>query len=240
MPIPDIMSAKNVLCFGPHPDDIDLAAGATLAKLTANGTRVTLVTMTDGRMGYYDPRVSPEDLVKTRRTEEEQAAQFTGIQNLMWFSYHDGELPENNELRDECIRVIREVRPDFVLTLDPFIPYEAHPDHIHAGKTVLAACLFSSMPGFAPGTEPHAVTAVALAQTNRPNTLVDVTETFERKIAAMGAHASQFPPQALQMFGYYLQVKAQEYGQRAGVQYAEAFKVLTPTHLHFNPDAEEC
>lgn len=240
LPIPNLLEAKNVLCFQPHPDDLDIAAGGTLARLTAAGTRVTLVTMTDGSKGTSDPATDPKALAENRQAEQAAAAKHTGAQELIWFPYVDGELPDSDEVRDEVIRLIRQVKPDMVLTIDPFIPYEAHPDHLRTGRLVLAAVLFAPMPRFAPGSVPHEVPAVALAQTHRPNTHVDITAVFDRKLAAVAAHQSQFPPQILPRFTAYLHLRDADYGRKIGVQYAEAFKVLTPNHLHYNPDAEEC
>lgn len=240
LPIPHLLEAKCVLCFQPHPDDLDIAAGGTLARLTGSGARVTLVTMTDGSKGTNDPAADPEALVQTRRAEQAAAAKHTGVQDLVWLPYADGELPETDEVRDRIIGLIRQIKPDLVMTIDPFIPYEAHPDHLRTGRLVLAAALFAPLPRFAPGSEPHEVPAVALAQTHRPNTYVDVTVQFDRKLAALASHQSQFPPEPLQRYTAYLHVRDADYGRKIGAQYAEAFKVLTPTHLHYNPDAEEC
>lgn len=240
LPIPNLLEARNVLCFQPHPDDLDIAAGGTLARLTDAGAHITLVTVTDGSKGTSDPTAEPRTLAQSRRAEQTAAAEATGVQDLIWLPYVDGELPETEAVRDEIIDIIRRVRPDLVLTIDPFLPYEAHPDHLRTGRMVLAAVLFAPLPHFAPGGQPYEVPAVALAQTHRPNTYVDVTAAFDRKLAAVAAHRSQFPPEPLQRFSAYLHIRCAEYGQKIGAQYAEAFKVLTPTHLHYNPDAEEC
>lgn len=240
LPIPKLLEARNVLCVQPHPDDLDIAAGGTLARLTGAGAHVTLATVTDGSKGTENPAQDPAALVELRRQEQEAAARITGVQELVWLPFTDGELPAGDALRDEVIRLIRRVKPDLVLTIDPFIPYEAHPDHIRTGRAVLAAVLFSGLPRFAPGSEPYGVPAIALAQTNRPNTYIDVTAEFDRKLAAFGAHQSQFPPEALQRYSFYLNIRTAEYGKEIGAAHAEAFKVLTPTHLHYNPDAEEC
>ncbi len=240
LPIPRLLEAGNVLCIQPHPDDMDIAAGATLSKLTSAGAHVTLATLTDGSKGTNDPATDPVVLAKTRRAEQEAATKFTGVQDLVWMPFIDGELPDSDAVRDEIIRLIRRVKPDLVMTIDPFIPYEAHPDHLRAGRLVLAAVLFAPMPHFAPGTAPYEVPAVALTQTHRPNTYVDVTAEFEKKLSAVGAHQSQFAGEFLQRFSLYLHVRAAEYGQKIDAERAEAFKVLTPTHLHYNPDAEDC
>ncbi|MGE5591370.1 MAG: PIG-L deacetylase family protein [Bacillota bacterium] len=240
LPVPNLLEARNVLCFQPHPDDLDIAAGGTLFRLTDAGARVTLVTMTDGSKGTSDPNQEPRTLAESRRAEQTAATQATGVQNLVWLPYVDGELPETDAVRDQIISLIRRIRPDLVLTIDPDIPYEAHPDHLRTGRMVLAAALFAPLPRFAFGSEPHEVPAVALAQTHRPNTYVDVTAVFDRKLSAVAAHRSQFPPEQLQRFSAYLHVRCADYGKKIGAQYAEAFKVLTPTHLHYNPDAEEC
>jgi len=240
--IPDLLSARSVLVVQPHPDDADIGAGATLAKLARAGATITLVTMTDGRRGTMDATQPMDELVDIRRHEQEQAARATGVKNLIWFDFQDGELPYSQGPRDRLITVIRQYRPDLVMTVDPWLPYEAHPDHRHTGLAAAAACLFSSMPTFNPedlgaGLQPHAPAMVAFFGTANPNRFIDVDDTWQAKVEAISAHKSQFSGQILQLFLLYLDLKARELAAGRGFERAEAFKLLTPTHLHYNVDA---
>jgi len=242
LPIPDILSARSVLVVQPHPDDADIGAGGTIARLARAGATVNLVTMTDGSRGTMDPAQSMEVLARTRRQEQEQAARATGIKELLFLDYPDGELPSGAEPRDRLISIIRRYRPDLVMTVDPWLAYEAHPDHRLTGLAVAAACLFSAMPTFNPedlatGLALHAPSMVAFFGTAHPNQFVDVDETWDNKRAAISAHQSQFSGQMLALYLYYLELKARELAAGRGPQRVEAFKVLTPTHLHYNVDA---
>lgn len=240
IPIPDLEGARRVLCIAPHPDDAEIGAGGTLAKLAEKGARVGLAIVTDGRRGTFDPRQDLEALAAIRRKEQEAAAQRLGITELYWLSYPDGTGLPAEELRARLIHLIREVQPQAILAPDPWLAYEAHPDHRATGLAAAEAVLFSSMPPFYPraGLDPHKVDLVAFYYTARPNTFIDVTSTWEQKLAAIQTHASQFPADTWPMVEGYLTLKAQELAENRGFPLAEGFKALTPTHLHINVDAE--
>ncbi len=243
IPIPELRRARKVLAIFPHPDDAELAAGGTVALLTSEGVQVTYALATDGEMGAFDPSLTPQDVSKTRRAEQEEAARLLGVSQVMWLGFRDGFLPDIEILRKSMVGVIRQTRPDFVMTLDPWLPYEAHPDHRTASLAAVEACTFASMPLYyaedlRDGLLPWGVTGIAMAFSAKPNTYINVDHVWEKKIDACLCHRSQFPkPQWEGMFYPLIQSKAMEWGQQAGSTYAEAFKVLSPFHLHIMVDA---
>ncbi|MGE5579502.1 MAG: PIG-L deacetylase family protein [Bacillota bacterium] len=243
IPVPHLRQAKNVLCVVPHPDDAELAAGGTVAVLTGEGATVTYAVVTDGGMGTFDPTVSSSEIAAVRRKEQEEAAAVLGVTRVEWLGFRDGFLPEVDALREPVVRLIRQVKPDFVLTLDPWLPYEAHPDHRKTGLAAVEAVLYAGFPLAYPqhmqeGLTPWGVTGVALALSVRPNTVINIEETWERKINACLTHKSQFPPELWDsMYLPYIQGKCMEWGREAGARVAETFKVMHPAHLHVMVDA---
>lgn len=243
LPVPPLHEAKHILCVMPHPDDNEVGAGGTIARLAAGGARITYLGVTDGSAGTLDPQVRPADLVRIRRTEQEQAAADLGVAAVEWLGYPDGAGLPADEVRTRLIEAVRRHRPDFLMTVDPWLPYEAHPDHRVTGLAVAEAALLAAFPHVCPGKglAPHAVKAVAFYATARPNTYVDIDGTWEQKLTALGRHASQFPGEELLRVSFYLDLRAREMAQRAGTgcERAESFKVLTPTHMHMLPDTAE-
>ncbi len=171
-----------------------------------------------------------------RRAEAERSAKFLGVEELIWLDYPDGEVPAGQELVRRLVQVIRQEKPDAVLTVDPWLTYEAHSDHLHTGMAAAQACLFSSLPLFAT-MAPHQVSMVAFYATSRPNTIINVDATWEEKLTAIKMHESQFAG-VWDQYAAYFDIKARELAQEHIFSYGEAFKVLTPQHLHFFVDTE--
>jgi LmbE family N-acetylglucosaminyl deacetylase len=240
-PVPNLWEAKRILCVQPHPDDMDVACGGTLALLADAGARITYLTVTDGSAGTFVPR-DEQELARIRKTEQEAAGREIGVTDYLWLDWWDADELPPGRLQQDLVCAIRRVRPDTVVTVDPWLPYEAHPAHRTVGLCTAAAALFSGLPNIgdnspeAPG--PHEVRRVVFVFTARPNTFIDVTATWARKLAAIRSHKSQFPDAVWPFYERYFEEKARELGGRANTALAEALKVLAPIHLHCNVDAE--
>lgn len=242
IPVPDLEKCKSILCIQPHPDDNETGAGGTIAKLAARGCHVTYLTVTDGRIGSTNPEMDINDMISTRRREAEAAAGILGVKDKIFLDYPDAGYINEKELTERIVKVIREVEPEFVMTVDPFLPYEAHPDHRRVGMAVAEACLFSVFPNFYSYGETSAsksweVKGVAFYNTSYPNSFIDVTDTWNLKIESIGAHKSQFSGEMFELYKMYFGFKAQELGGKSGFKMAEGFKVFTPMLLHANVDA---
>lgn len=241
LPVPNIEECGSMLCVQPHPDDNEVGAAATIAKLAATGCKITYLTVTDGSLGTVDPAVKGDALASIRRKEVEKSAAFLGVKGLIFLGFEDGGYIGERLLCQSIVSAIRRVKPEIVLTVDPFLPYEAHPDHRRVGMAAAEACLFSGFPlfRFADGTQSAdtwAVKGIAFHTTAHPNAFIDVTGTWEKKMQAIALHESQFAPQYLQMLGYYFDFKSRMYAQGRPFERAEAFKVLTTDCLHMNVD----
>ena len=174
---------------------------------------------------------SPEQLAAVRRAEQRAAADLLGVKEVVFLGHPDGELSRAAGLEAELVLHIRRFRPQVVLTFDPWRPYQLHPDHRAVGLAALSAILaagnsryFRGQP--AGGVPAHRVETVYLFATDQPDAWVDITETFDRKMAAIDRHRSQVgdrPDIAAQICRC-----NRDYGRQAGTTYAEAFKVLHP------------
>ncbi len=234
LPIPE-----RVLAVGAHPDDIEFGAGGTLAKWAAKGCRVTLLVMTDGSKGSWDPGADPDVLAATRNAEQEAAADRLGVGEVRHLGYVDGELEYTMELRKELCRQIRDVRPDVVLSHDPWQRYQLHPDHRATGWAVVDGVVAARDHLFFPeqGLAAHRPAAVLLWSADEPDHWEDIGATFSVKIEALLCHSSQGTTTMggaerndanRAAFVARMTDWASRQGATVGLEAAESFKRITP------------
>ncbi|OCT11847.1 GlcNAc-PI de-N-acetylase [Paenibacillus pectinilyticus] len=240
--LPDVLEVKKIVCVQPHPDDNEVGAAGTIYELAQRGCEIVYITVTDGRGSGSTGEIEPEAIAAIRRQERLAAGDILGVSKHIALDLPDMGNYTEEELLAKLIPIIREEKPDMLFTVDPWMPYEAHPDHIKTGKAVASAMLFSSNEILFPGSKPYDVPQIAFYATSHPNTFIDVTSHWETKMASILAHKSQFDHvnwplvkgyfdyQAVQMYG-----KLKQDPEAKG--YAEAFKVLTSHQLHFFPSA---
>jgi LmbE family N-acetylglucosaminyl deacetylase len=234
--------SNRILCVAPHPDDCELGAGGTIASLSRSGKEVYIVVATDGGLGTYDPEMHPSQLAEIRRKEQLEAARLMGVKQVYWLGYRDGFMPYDAEARSRLITLFRLLKPDVVLAPDPWLPYEAHPDHRHTGLLAAEAALVSGLPHFneedlRAGLKPWSTRFIAFYYTHRPNYYHDITETIEVKLEALKAHRSQFTSN-WSYWEFYVKFTAALNGRAINTEYAEAFKILPTVLLHVAPFAE--
>ncbi|MDA8345564.1 MAG: PIG-L family deacetylase [Thermaerobacter sp.] len=233
IPRPDLLFAKRVLAVQPHPDDNEIGAGATIARLAAQGAEIRYVTVTDGSMGTSDLSTAPAKLAERRRGEADRAAAILGVTQSIHLGFRDLLDSPLLGLRERLLQQIAEYRPDFVLTCDPWLPYEAHPDHRNVGLAVSEAVSFMGFP-HVPGAPKQAPPQpmVAFYGTARPNVRIPAGPYWDSKWRAIGAHETQFAEHFLPVMRAFFEAQA-----GGGDGFHEAFKVLHPIYLHFNPGA---
>ncbi|HET7010603.1 MAG TPA: PIG-L deacetylase family protein [Anaerolineales bacterium] len=195
--------SRRVLVVLAHPDDPDFYCGATVARWAAEGCEVIYCLLTRGEKGADDPKTDPVELARTREEEQRRAARHLGVSRVIFLDHPDGYLVPDLALRKDVVRVLRQVRPDTVVTCDPtnYYPsstYINHPDHRAAGQAALDAIFPASGAGpFFPeliteeGLLPHEIQQVYIAGSQNPNVVIDVTATVDRKIEALRMHVSQ-------------------------------------------------
>jgi LmbE family N-acetylglucosaminyl deacetylase len=193
---------ERALAVMAHPDDVEFMAGGTMARWARAGVELHYCLITDGNAGSRDPSLTPERLAELRRIEQRRAADMLGVASCTFLGYHDGRLIDTLELRLQIARVIRQVRPDTVVTSDPLFYYSPwyinHPDHRAAGLATMAAVMpLANTRLAAPelleaGLEPHDVTYVYLASAAQPTYWSALEQQdFEQKLATLAVHESQ-------------------------------------------------
>jgi len=220
-----------------HPDDVDFGAAGTVATWTDAGVEVVYCIVTDGEAGGSDRSVSRADMAALRREEQTAAAKVLGVTELHFLGHPDGRLQPTLELRRDISRVIRIVQPTRVLTQSPernFVRmYASHPDHLAAGEATLCAVYPDARNPFSfpelldAGFEPWVVPEVWMMVGASHDMWVDITDTFERKVDALRAHASQTSHmENLTDFLRAWAVAQAEAGGLAEGQLAEGFRVI--------------
>jgi LmbE family N-acetylglucosaminyl deacetylase len=190
----DLKTPGRVLAIGAHPDDIEFGCGATLAKWADAGAEVHLFVCTDGAKGSWDPDADPAALAATREEEQLLAAKVLGAAGVRFLRRVDGELASDDTGRSALSLAIRDLKPDVVLSHDPWLPYRIHPDHQAAGHLAVHAIVAARDPHFFPehGLKPHRPGTLQLFEPARVDHLERVYDHLERKTDALLAHRSQW------------------------------------------------
>nr|MDO8133399.1 PIG-L deacetylase family protein [Candidatus Njordarchaeum guaymaensis] len=215
---------QQILSIQAHPDDTDIAAGGTVAKLTKMGKKVTYLLLTDGRHGVADPEITASQAIKTRQEEQKRAAKVLGVENVIFLDYKDQHMDSSLELRRRLIGLIRDIRPDIVFTFDPWRPYEGNRDHRHTGMMALEAAGFAYDMFEYPekDAEPHMVLEMYLFHPFLPDTWIDITDTIDLKLEAIRQHETQLGDEIAKI----IKEKNANEGKAIKRPFAEAFKCL--------------
>ena len=187
---------ERALVVVAHPDDVDFWAGGTVAGWTSTGIAVTYCVLSDGDSGGFDPEVPRSAIPGIRRAEQEAAAALLGVADVRFLGYPDGCIEPRYPLRRDITRLIRQVQPTRMLTWSPewsWRPFHRnHPDHRAAGEATMSAIFPDARNPFAhpelleeEGLGPWEVGEVWLIGSPGPNHYVDVTDLFDRKLAAL-------------------------------------------------------
>lgn len=238
MPIPD-SEVERVLVVVAHPDDADFASSGSVATWVEAGIQVSYCCITDGDAGGFDPAVDRAEIPGIRQAEQRAAAKELGVSDVHFLGYPDGRLELTIPLRRDISRVIRQVRPQRVVTQSPERNwqrvYASHPDHLLAGEATLCAVYPDSRNPFAhpellaeDGLEPWTVSEVWMlaAPEEKVNHYVDVTDKLDRKVAALRAHVSQTAHMDVEpLLRNWMGAQAFQAGYEPG-RFAEAFHVI--------------
>jgi LmbE family N-acetylglucosaminyl deacetylase len=204
---------RTVLAIGAHHDDIELGCGGTLAKFAREGHDVHVYIAT--RSGYSDPSGRPVRGSEVAEQEAERAAKILGV------TLHSGDFAVFElafaERLNTAVRVIVErVMPDTVFT---HAAGDVHNDHwalaratMHATRQVPRLAMYRS--NWYRGSEPFC-----------PTLYIDVSDTFEIKLAALRAYESEMARTGGAWAEYFTN-EARNNGLETGVRYAEGFQVV--------------
>lgn len=242
-PAPQVEAFERYLFIGPHPDDIEVGAGATAAKLAAAGKQVCFLICTDGRFGldHAPEGTTPDALVELRRAEARASAQALGVSDVRFLDLSDGGLYPMAELKQAMARVIGDFQPQVLFAPDPDVISECHADHRNVGEAAKGLAFFAP---FAPimaqyGAAAAPIQAIAFYMTARPNRFVRTRGLLRRQLDALLLHRTQFPPasDAYKNVALYLKLRAAFFGLRSLRGQAEGFRVLGQTQMHCLPEA---
>jgi bacillithiol biosynthesis deacetylase BshB1 len=177
----------DLLAVGPHRDDVELLCGGTILNAVDRGRRVGILDLTRGETGT---RGSAE----LREREAEAAARVLGVAVRENLGLPDAGIENTLAARAALVEVLRRLRPAVVIAPSP---QGRHPDHRVASELVRDACFLAGVVKFAPGLPAHRPRKVIFCIAYRedapkPTFVVDVSDTFERKLEAVRCYGSQF------------------------------------------------
>ena len=245
-PLPKIENYQRYLFIGPHPDDIEIGAGATAAKLVANGKEVCFLICTDGRFGdgSAPDRIKGQALIDMRKQEAIRSAAMLGVTDVRFLELSDGGFYEIGDLERGIAKTIGDFKPDIVFAPDPCATSECHKDHLNVGNVTRQITCFAPYPGIMKqyDAENADVQALAYYMTAKPTRFVKTTGFLKKQLAAIfDSHLSQFPKGSAEgnSIKLYLTLRSVDFGLRSFKGRAEGFRVLGVTHMHCLSEAEK-
>ena len=236
MPDDKLPTPQRVMVVAAHPDDIEFGAAGTIARWVNEGASVRYLVVTRGDKGSDDPRADIAALVELREREQRAAAAEIGVEGVNFLDEPDGQVQATLELRERITRAVRAFRPEAVMTHDPTVlfvnnEWVNHPDHRAVGQSAVDAVFPTARDPLnfpehlAAGLQAWKVAELYLWSTNEANQVVDIGDTLERKVAALGHHASQF--RAFDDIARWVRRRSEELGERTGYRAAEGFRRVT-------------
>ena len=237
-PLPDIEKSERFLFIGPHPDDIEIGAGATAAKLAAMGKRVCFLICLDGR--YGSETIPPEELIEIRKGEAIASAKMLGVSDVRFLGLSDGGFYDEDSLLRGIARIVGDFKPDTVFAPDPCVTSECHADHLNVGNAARRIAYFAPYGGIMREYSAQAapVNALCYYMTAKPNRYVKTTGFLDKQLCAIfNCHQSQFPDGSGNAIKLYLKLRSVSFGLRRRSSAAEGFRVLGVTHMHCLPEA---
>jgi len=144
------MKNKVILAVGAHPDDMEFGASGTVAKWIDAGATGYYLICTDGSRGASDPKMTHDRLARIRKQEQIDACKILGVKKAFFLNHTDTQLVADIILKEEIVRIIRTLRPNIVITMDPTFYYSSnffngsgfvnHTDHRAASIATMDAC----------------------------------------------------------------------------------------------------
>lgn len=232
----------DVLAIGAHPDDVEVGVGGIVAKLTRRNRAVAILDLTEGEL-------ASRGSVEERRDEARSAAQILGVCARHNACLPDGGIANVPEQRLAVIRLLRDIRPRILIAP---MHTDRHPDHDAAHYLVRDANYLAGLARIDTGQAPYRVPRVycyrVYVDTTAPAVIVDVTATFETKLAALRAYRSQlFNPEyegaetyvSSEAFWNAIGARAAYWGSRTGCERGEPLYCDGPLRLAGVPGLEE-
>lgn len=202
--------AKNiVLGVGAHPDDMDFTSSGTIAKLVEEGWDAYYLVCTDGSRGSRQHEITHEELKKIRQDEQREAGRILGLKDIFFLENEDTQLMCDPKLKEDIVKVIRTCRPNIVITMDPTFYFSVsspwnndlslinHTDHRATGLATMDAVFplsrdrLSFPQHIIDGLKTHKVSELWFTSFEKKDYVIDITQTFDKKLKALLSHKSQ-------------------------------------------------
>ncbi len=222
------MNNKSIhLCvIGAHIGDAEITAGGVVCKYTSAGHKSTIVHLTPGEKGH--PELPPEEYRRQKISEAEESARIMAAEVIV-MDYGDGELPCSEEAKMKVCDVIREIKPDIVLT---HWKGSFHKDHINCYHNVMEGVFYAAVPGIQRSRPAHPVRLLYYAENwedpfdFQPDVWLDISPVFEQWREAVHVHALFRGAVASFDYWRYYEGLVNMRGAEVGVKQAQAF--MTP------------
>ena len=219
----------DYLAIVAHPDDTEYGIAGSVARWVQEGKSVAYVVCTSGEKGTSDRSIAPEQLKQIREKEQLAAAQLLRVRSVQFLRYADQSIEDTPEMRKHIVKIIRTYRPHTVLTTDPYRRYIWHRDHRVIGQVVLDALFpfardHAAYPDLLDqGFEPHKVREVLFFGAEDLNYFIDVSDTFDTKLAALKRHASQMAELDMDQLYKRVRKRVTRLAEQSGYTMAEGF-----------------
>ena len=215
----------DILAFGAHPDDIELACSGTIIKHLKNGLKIGIIDLTRGEIGT-------RGTVNSRNQETVNSTKVLGVQLRENMGFKDGLFENDEKNKIALIKKIREYRPEIVLTN---APTDRHPDHGRASDLTIDACFLSGLEKIETGQDvwrPKQIYHYIQFNTILPDFVVDITEEMDKKLESVLCYKTQFyNPDSKESetiissedFLESVRYRARDLGRQSDCKYAEGF-----------------
>lgn len=223
----------DLLAIGVHPDDVELGCSGTILNEIRNGRKVGILDLTQGELGT-------RGTIETRYQEAANAAMILGVAVRENMKLRDGFFENNEDSKRQLITVIRKYQPDIIIGN---VTHDRHPDHGRAGELIREAAFLSGLSKIETRDEngqlqqkwrPAYVFQYIQDNYYEPDFVVDISEVFEKRMESIKAYTTQFhsgkqdsnEPETYISTPQFLESiigRAQQFGKRIGVKYAEGF-----------------
>lgn len=183
------LTQGGIMVIGAHAGDAENMAAATVLKHTRAGHRATIVHLTLGEAGH--PTLAPEVYAEQRKQEVQASAALMGAQAI-WLPYRDGELPVADEVKLQVCDLIRQARPDVILT---HWKGSFHKDHVATYQIVEDAVFYAGLPAIRRELPAHSIRGLYYPENWedvdgwRADIYLDATEVWEGYLSVLRSHA---------------------------------------------------
>ncbi len=200
------MKGKTLVIVSPHSDDFSIFAGGTIAMMAKAGCKIIMIRGTNDEKDSY--LLSPADTVSTNAAQVEDAARAAGIKEVISLGFKNDELDpvSHTEIRGKLILLFRLLKPDAVMTYDPWSLYEENPDHVKFARATAEAAWAAgndhfNQEHFAIGLKPHTVRERYYFQRGPSdiNRVYDIAPVIDQKLRTVRAHKTMNRATALHL-----------------------------------------